>query len=247
MAAIYQTDLTLVVERVLATVAVQVQIADVWIWEERTVASWETDLSIIDEPVTGLATRVVHAETLAKQAAGALKGVLDRLHDSTVTAVELARVRYRAQPELRGILRKCSAGGTTRVEITDEAEEWELAWEEIEPGWVPVPGLTLAAFSALRAQVSALLRALRQARVRKAHAEGRLHAALAVLETDAQAWYASASSIFREGTEEREMLAGIPTTYTPAKRQRKARSKKAKAVEGGEVSAAVPTQTGGVR
>jgi hypothetical protein len=61
------------------------------------------------------------------------KLALEKLHAMTVTALGVARAAWEEDPERVAVLAPLSASGQTAEEIFAEAEELEIAWEEIDP------------------------------------------------------------------------------------------------------------------
>ena len=161
-------------ERALYTLAAQKQIADRWVWTEKDVATWETELAAITTTETGLRDRHGAAHAAWSVAEADWSVGLEELHAATVTGVGVARIRWRRDAERRLVLAALEAGGSTAEEILREAAGWEAAWAELEPTLVPAPGLTLAAFQAQHAAVRAAGQALRVAEVRRRLAAGQV-------------------------------------------------------------------------
>ncbi len=96
---------------------------------------------------------------------------------------------------------------------------------EFGPNFLPAPQVTFDSFKALLFGDTTVtpnlpsLRQLKQALSDAATVErkkvGALSVLLARVETDAQDWYAEATSVFAEGTEIGNLIRTIPTTYTP--------------------------------
>jgi hypothetical protein len=213
-----------IINRVQTTIATQNIIADKWVWDELDVPGWQAKLDTLENPETGLRFAVLRADGAEGGARAGWDVTLSELHEETVTGVGAARVRWRRQRPEREIVAALSARAQDRAGRFDEAEAFAIAWEELEPAWEPVPGMTLAAFSAKVELARTNRRETLLLELRRRRAEGRLMVAAAELEELAQAWYAVATSIF-SGTSDAtravaELLANIPTTYTLAKRRR---------------------------
>lgn len=223
-----EADAKSIMERVAATVATQVILADRWVWSEKDLAAWEAEVDAIQNPMTGWSVRRETEVTARDLAEGALETALKTLHDSTVSGVSIVRIRWRRQPERLLVLAGLSASGTTAAEILEEAERWELAWEEIDPAWEPVAGLTLTVFQVQIAAARAAQREVRRGALRTRLVTGQYGMALHAINDAAQAWYAEATATFRQDRSASELLDSIPTTYVAryyeaAKRRRAAR------------------------
>jgi len=208
-------DTAAILNRTRYSIATQHLLAGDWIWAELSLADWEAQLDEVDHGATGWSVRLVESEQDMIRAAAELTLQLTELHDATVTALGVARIRYRRQEESALLFQELSALGRYPEETLAEAERWELAWEEIDPAFVPVAGLTLAAFAARRVATLAAQRAARRTRLRRAQAAARLALALRALNDTAQAWYAEARSVFPPGHARAELLEAVPTTYVP--------------------------------
>jgi hypothetical protein len=216
------TDLGFVVERLKQTVAIQATIANDWVWSEMTLVAWDAKLDQLVGFPTSLVEVQIGLETDVNLASSGAAGVLKKLHDATVTGVELARVRFRKEVEFVWVLGALSAAGRSRQAILEEAEEWALAWEELAPEWEA--GMSLAAFEALRAEGLAAMRELRRAQVRMRRGAGRLRVLALEVEDLCQAWYAAATAIFAADTVNGEVVRSIKTTSSrPKKRGRRKR------------------------
>ena len=221
-----------IINRTAYSIACQTQIAAEWVWQEKSVAVWQAELDAVQEMGTGLQAILTARDAEMNGAESHLGAQLQQLHDDTVAGLGVARIRWRQHPE-RGIaFRQLSGLGRTPEQTLAEAEMWELAWEEFEPGFVPMDGLTLAVFASRRTAAMAAMRAVRRARLRRALDAGNLAVAMVNLEDTAQAWYAEATSIFPEGSGvAAEVIRSVPTSYVPryaeASKRRRAAARQA--------------------
>lgn len=205
-----------VIERTRYTIACQNVIAPEWVWSELSTTAWEAQLNGVTHPQTGLRQRLVESDSERDQKEAELNELLKHLHDATVTSLGIARIRWRGQPARRLVFAQLSALGRNPGENLAEAELWELAWEEIDPGFVAAEGLALADFAARRAAAVAAIRPVRRACIRRASVAGQLAVALLALDDVAQAWYAEATSVFRDSDQGAgEVIRRLPTTYVP--------------------------------
>jgi len=205
-----------------ATVAVQIQIAASWVWPEKTVVQWQTELAAI-----------ITQDEVAQDARAALDGERGNL---TVAVAEmsrlgrqvlgLARTRYRHVPATLNLFDNIRFDSNGREAILKDALDTESAWEQADPAWVPlnlpavppaapVP-LTLTLFKSKRLAARGLMdsETLKEKAWQKQ--EQVLDDLCRVLNDANVHWYADATLLFAAGTVEGDLIrAGIPTTYSP--------------------------------
>lgn len=226
-------EITAIFDRAGATLAQMGILAEKWTWDTCPPDLFEQKMAQIrggpDLVGPALDTLYTQAEFDENHGKGDLARALKRLHSATVTCLGVARVVWEGNPEAAEILSDLSASGQVEDDIFDEAERWEIAWEEIDPDWTPKPGTTLPVFTALIATAREARRASLKATFRRQRAEVRLSRAVRELDQLQKRWYGVATAIFDEETSEGEGIrAQIPTTYVPryaaaAKRRRKER------------------------
>jgi len=224
------TSIDFLKTRVDQTLSVQREIAATWTWSEKTLAAWEADSLQLDktQPNT-VAAKAIAAATRADSARSVLDLRLGELHAQTVTAVGVMRVRAERSPEHRDVVNELSARGDSRRVIEDEATAMLSAWtEEFGENFAPAPGVTYDGFKKLLfgdeqadpklPSLRALKQALSDAATVARRETGRLSVLLNRVETDAQQWYAEATSVFKAGTEIGDLIrSGIQSSdsYSP--------------------------------
>ena len=223
------SEIAATIQRAESTLAMMNSLSGGWISDQITPADFNTMIDAIEVGESGLKPLFIRAAAAEKGAEGRLAVALDGLHAATVKAVGVARLAWAADPARAKVVAALRSGGQVARDIVDEAEAWEIAWEEVDPAFAPVAGLTLAAFQTLLAATRTAQGGMRRAAVHRRQAGGRLAAALAALDETAKSWYALATVVFDATTPEGAALRGtIPTTYQPkyyqaAKRRRKER------------------------
>jgi len=216
-------SLEFIKDRAVKTISAAKQVTGAWTWDEKSIAAMETQLAGIagnktaTSPVAGQESVTSAAEQLMLTARGSWDTALDQLHRWTVQGVNMAKTRFRNDPAKSSQLEGLEARGSSRAGTLDEALAWESAWTSVDAAWAPLPGLTLAAFSALRKQANESLKATySDARATWREAAEKLGTLAAELEDTNEAWYANAIRVFPAGTPEGDMIRGtIPTTYVP--------------------------------
>jgi hypothetical protein len=210
-------------ERATKTISAAKQVAVFWTWQEQSIEQIQAALTAITGN-SSVTPSVVGQEEITSQAEQAMlsaRGVwdeqLDDLHRRTVQGVSMAKTRNRNHPANLAVLAGLTARGTSRAETLAEALAWESAWTKVDPTWCPLPANTLAAFKALRKQCAEDLQQLytdEQADYRQE--TEKLSEMAADLEQNLEAWYADATTVFRAGSAQGDMIRStVPTTYNP--------------------------------
>lgn len=201
-----------ILTRAQASRAAQNEVAAVWLWEEKTVAAWDTD---IDGLITQQeATADAEAQMEAKR--GELDAKLDELHTKTMQGLNIAKTKYRNNPAKLPVIKNLSAKANSRTGTLQEALDWESAWEKLDAAWLPLTGLTLASFKTLRTGCITLQEQYANERAAWRSDAEQLNELAAVLDDVNVGWYNAATHVFPEGTSEGDMIRGtVPTTYEP--------------------------------
>ncbi len=199
-------------QRTVATRAAQADLAAEWVWEEKTLAEWDTGLTLLNTLME--AEQDSEAEMLAKR--GETDAALDLLQSLTGRCLRMAKNRYREDSARMAVFQNLRVESGSRAGKLQEALEWESAWEKTGPSWSPLPNLTLAGFKASRLAAAALLEAYATKRTQWESADAELDAQGRALNADCVAWYEAASIVFEPGTPQGDMIRStVPTTYTP--------------------------------
>ena len=194
-----------------ATRDAQTAIVATYLWDEKTVAQWTTDLTVIN--TKKIAASDLEGDMLAKRAT--YENGITLLHDRTVEGLGMGRVKWRKDEAKSKILSNLSASGGGRETVQDEAQAWESVWEKFDAAWNPSLANTLAAFRTLITDSDTQENAYKQA-----HTDWRTSAEeLAVLGNtlwdDDVAWYEAVTTLFKEGTAIGDMIRStIPTSPT---------------------------------
>ena len=233
-----ETSRAFVKERTEKTRAAQSTLASdsAWTWPMKSLLAWDADINSLDATVNGSlakTTAALDADMLA--ARGLLDARFTAIHNYTVLAVGVMRVRAKALPGLSGIVDRLSSRGDSRRAIEDEADALIAAWEEWEQqqGAVPFspgPGKSLVDFKILiegngtppsgtvvLPPLPTLKRNYKAAVARWRRSEGLLNAIYSRCEDECVSWYAEATKVFPNGTPEGDMIRQlVPTDYSPA-------------------------------
>lgn len=198
-------------QRTVATRAAQADLAAEWVWEEKTLAEWDTGLTLLNTLME--AEQDSEAEMLAKR--GETDAALDLLQSLTGRCLRMAKNRYREDSARMAVFQNLRVESGSRAGKLQEALEWESAWEKTGANWSPLPNLTLAGFKASRLAAAALLEAYATKRTQWESADAELDAQGRLLNGDCVAWYMAATIVFEPGTPQGDMIrSSIPTTYT---------------------------------
>lgn len=194
-----------------------------WVWPGKTLAQWDADIMQLDGGKEGtLAQRAIIADSEADTKRSALDIRYTTLHRVTLQAVGVMRARARTDARLRRAVDELSARGDSNRAIEEEGEELLATWKTtFGEAFVPAPGNTYAGFKALFEGNGGAIPSLRALKTdyRLARAEARqevgLYNELLVrLEDECIQWYAEATAVFPDGTNEGDFIRGeIPTDY----------------------------------
>ena len=205
-------SLLFVETRATASKVAQDIVKTLWTWEEKTVPQWIADLAEFD---------VLDVDEVAKRAelrsaAAAWDGTLSTIKVFTKDVVRLGRIRYRNDPAKLEQFKALRTNGKSRKDIYDQGRDLEKAWLAIEPTWVPMTDLTNGVLGSALGSALAL---------GDTHAAKKgLHDNAATcfrnkarrLDADNVAWYGAATTHFKAGTDQGDMIrTTVPTTYNP--------------------------------
>lgn len=205
------TNYDFTLDRARKTQDAQNSIQAKWIWADKTLAQWDATIQALQTLKEAAAQAV--AENLAKR--GALDTALDQLDAWTGEGLTLMRLRLRNDPATLATLSTLTANGTSRSIKLQEALDWQQAWQQIDPTFVPTKDNTLAAHTALRQQCIKLAGQYADTEIGVTTANTALTTAIATLEDDNQAWYKAATKVCKKATPEGALIrSSIPTTTT---------------------------------
>ena len=210
-----------IIDRASKSTAVAVTFSATWVWEEKSPAEHDAMRSGVEARLA--VGSAAEAGMLAARAE--LDTALDTHHKQTALGVTLARNRHRHDAPKLATLSTLTARGDSRAGTREEARQWLAWWGEFDAAWAPMPGVTLAAFTARHAQIEGtdtpVLAPGLVDNYDTTIARSRSEAETAnedagVLEDVNQAWYAAATAVFPEGTAEGDLIRGqVPTTHVP--------------------------------
>lgn len=232
---IEESEIQNVMERAQVTLSQMMGLAGVFVWDVCPPESFEAKVKQIAPETENLNGQRTAQASEEQHAEREWRRLLKDLHKATVTALEVARVAWEEDPERSMIVAPLRASGQSPVPIMEEAEELEVAWEEIDPAWVAVDRVSLPQLQGKIAQTRAAQRTWRQVAAKLRRSQARLAVAVQEVDRLAKRWYKVATALFGPETPEGETLRrSIPTTYQPrqaeaAKRRRHER----KAAAGG--------------
>ncbi|WP_394793260.1 hypothetical protein [Armatimonas sp.] len=194
--------------RLLKTQAVQGQLQAVWVWDKATLADWQAAIVSLD----GARDASQDAIATLQNARSAAAAGLTTLHEATKQALGIAKIAFRDQPTKAGAFVGLTAVSKSFPAVSRSAQALSSAWQKADPAWVPLPGKTLAAYDAIRAQVNAQHAAVASAVSAQKDTRRALQAALKVQDRRSKDWYAVATRVFPDNTPEGQLVrAEIPT------------------------------------
>lgn len=198
--------------RLQATRDAQTEIAATWVWEEQTVAQWDT--RVTDFTAKKAASDTQEGVMLNKRAL--FEATIVQLHDRTVDGVKMARIKWRKDEPRKAILATVHADGGGRDTVQAEARAWAAVWASFDAAWVPTPGNTLAAFNTLIALSETQENAFNLEYTKWREKAEELNDFAAACDELCVAWYGAATTVFPEGTPQGDMIRStVPTSYNP--------------------------------
>lgn len=206
------SNIEFIQERAIATRAAQASLAATWVWDEKTLAQWDTDLSLLAILIES--EQDTEAEMLAMR--GDTDTALEILQSLTARCLRMAKNRYRDDAARMAVFQHLRSESGSRSGKLQEALEWESGWEKTEPAWVPLPGVLLAEFKTRRLAAAALVESYAGRRTAWEATAAALSSQAHELNADCVAWYEAACTVFPEATPEGQMIRStVPTTYQP--------------------------------
>lgn len=203
----------IIMDRAIATFSAQQSLVDHWVWDEKSLSEYDFEIRSCQRQVEKVSRMA--AEVTAH--IGLLDAKLALLHEWTVDALTMARVRFRRDPVAVVLLKGLSANSHSRSETMAEAVEFLSLWQSVGPTWSPMEEITLATFSAFYAECKQLLEDYSDKRAELRGEENNLNLLMESLHDLNIAWYTCATTIFRKGSPAGEMIRGTIPTTTPQK------------------------------
>ena len=202
-----------VLHRAQASRAAQAAIATGWVWEEKTVAQWDSGIAAFILQME--AVEDAAADALGKR--GDLDAALEALRSLTRRCLSITKNKFRNTPAKLEVLGLLKVEASSRSGKLQEALEWESAWEEVDVAWVPLTGVNLTSFKTQRLAAQTLLETYTNISASARGESTKLTQLKDQLSADCRAWYEAATNVFLEGTPEGDMIRStVPTTYNPA-------------------------------
>jgi hypothetical protein len=198
--------------RALATRQAQASVADQWVWSEKTVAQWDSALTDLENLSAAERTANVNLQSQIANWDVTLKSIERTARD----VVRLGRTRFRRDPARLALFKaiRVQSGGRESVQQSGLAV-LEL-WNQADAAWEPLPGITSASFGALLATSTTQKISYTEKFTAWREASAALMARAETLDDDCVAWYSDATTRFRQGTPEGDLIRStVPTTTSP--------------------------------
>ena len=209
--------------RAAKTIAAATIVAAKWVYSGKTTPQIQALLTAIvgdksaSPPLPGQEGVTSAAKKTMEDSRHLWDAGLDQLHAWTMNGIALAGTHFTDQPTKLALLDNLVATGGSRQGILDEALAWSAAWNQADATYVPLPGVTLAAFDAQRVQCLTTLQDDYNTKYSAWRDQvGILGQMSSALEKVLVAWYSDATRIFPAGTPEGDMIRGTIPTTTPS-------------------------------
>ncbi len=205
-------SLPFVKDRALASRNAQASVAAQWVWPEKTVAQWDSALSELDTLTAAERTAGVDLQTQSANWDVTLKNIERTARD----VVRLGKTRFRRDPAKLALFKSTKVRASSRERIQQSGLAVLEVWTQADAAWEPLPGVTVAAFGTLLSGSAAQKVSYTQKFTAWREASGELMSKAEALDDDCVAWYSDATTRFREGTPEGDLIRStVPTTTGP--------------------------------
>ena len=202
-------EISVVRTRAQATRDVQAEFAAQWVWPDKTLAQWDTDLTLLTEKERNENAAEQEEHAIRAQRNAAYKS-LERFTMQTVAAL---KVSARGNTAVLEALKRLPGQPFGRPQSLARAKAVAEAWKTLLPNLALSPSHTHAAFESAIAHAADLDAATSAAKAKWRHAAEDLAEHLAQLDSDNKAWYALASRLYGPETTEGALLRSrVPVT-----------------------------------
>ena len=206
-----------IIERATATHNVQVRLADPanplhWVWPEKAVDQWPLDIANLNL----LLQTQSEADAEWQSTAGLLGTGLTKLADHSRDIARLARTKFRNDPATLHLWQAVRLRRNSRAAIFRSAHAVRSTWAKSAPAWVPMSGLTLAAYQGQITTCGNCAGTHKDNETELRQLGGQLQVAAARLDDESMAWYSDALTHFPDHTAAGILIrTDIPTTTVP--------------------------------
>ena len=198
--------------RTQATRNAQVEIAATWVWSEKTLEKWNTDVTRLEQLQQDESAK----RTAWRNAAEMWENDLVQIQQITRDVKRVGSFRFRNDPVKLKLFENLRTDGDSRADIYGQGIAMRDAWDEADEAWALSTEVTLAHFNSLLASSLARQSAHGTALTAWRRAASELANKARVVDADNVAWYAEAIRRFPAGTVEGDMIrSSVPTTTRP--------------------------------
>src|SRR5262245_19300637 len=128
-----QHSMAFITDRAIATHSVMVVLADTWVWDELSPAEFKAKCEAAGVKVEADSNK--NADKIGSL--GQRDEKVAALREQLLTGVQLARIKFRKQPEKLAILRPLRASVRNIRAVLAEALAWEKAWAQVDAAYEP--------------------------------------------------------------------------------------------------------------
>jgi len=203
------TKISTIVSRAEITRHTQQDIQAAWVWSEKSLAQWDSDIAGIRK----MQETCMTTEVLRTGARAALDSGLQEIHRRMMQFMATAKFHFSDDPVKLEAICQIKIKAASRCQIEEAALAVERAWQEAGTEWAAAAeGNTFTAFQELRGKCLQLRSAFEAVRTSWQQQTKALSEKATALHTANVAWYAAATRIFPEGTAVGDAIrASIPT------------------------------------
>jgi hypothetical protein len=178
-----------------------------WLWPEKTVIQWDTDITTLDQQIADESAK----RTQWRNAAEQWQAAIDRIQQLTRDVARAGLYHFRNDPVKRLLF--LVTDGRSRAEVYEQGLAARDAWAEADPSWTLSAVDSSSAFSSLLTDSLAKQAAHSAKFTAWRRASAVLMNKARLVDEDCIAWFAEATRKFAEGTTEGDLIrSAVPTT-----------------------------------
>jgi hypothetical protein len=181
----------------------------IWEWPVMTAEEMGNQMNLVRSKREGVAA----AEAEATSARAVLEEEMRLYRGQIRDFLRLAKLRFRAARPKHALVRPLRLRGTGRQQTLDLGRKIDQAWNKLDPGWEPLPGLTRTALQTCAGRCVSFLDAYLYKETEWQDKLGELQEFAAQLDRLSVEWYATATARFLAGTRYGDLIrVMVPTT-----------------------------------
>lgn len=201
-----------VLDRASASRNAQSEIASQWVWGEKTVLQWDSDIAAVKgaqlDELDARVSLLANTEEWDAQ--------LANVEETTRKLLRLAKTHFRNDSVKLAMFQDITFTRGSRERIYSVGRQvWEV-WDNVDSAWTPITGLDVGGFGSMLSNVDAKKGLNDRLYTTWRRNVLELQRKVDLLDDANVAWYSDATTRFAEGTLEGDLVRStVPTTSDP--------------------------------